>query len=249
MSVTVTKGGAINLSVAATGTGPFTYQWQKGGVVVSDAINASLDIAASSESDAGTYTVKVTNVVGTKESSAAMVVVNVPVTITGSPIAVTVTKRQTITLSVTATGTAPITYQWVKGDVEIPNATSSSFSLASAELADAGEYFVKVTNVVGVKPTVPVPVVVLNRDVQLSWSIPSFRVDGSSLAISEISGFIIRYGTSPTSLTTIIEIDDNTAQLKDFLDFDPATYYFQIATKDINGLQSDFSATVSKTLL
>ena len=51
-----------------------------------------------------------------------------------------------VTLSVSASG-SPLTFQWLKDGSAIPGATSSSFSMASAGLGDAGSYTVLVGGV------------------------------------------------------------------------------------------------------
>lgn len=55
----------------------------------------------------------------------------------------------TATFTVTATGTAPITYQWQKNTVNIEGATSSSYSIEDASEANEGLYRCVVTNVAG----------------------------------------------------------------------------------------------------
>ena len=54
-----------------------------------------------------------------------------------------------VTFSVTASGTAPFTYQWQKNTVDIPGATATSYTINSAAAADAGSYDVVVANAAG----------------------------------------------------------------------------------------------------
>jgi hypothetical protein len=61
----------------------------------------------------------------------------------------TVGAGQTLMLSVTATGTPPPSYQWMKGGIDIAGATSANFIIASASPSDAGVYSVRVTNALG----------------------------------------------------------------------------------------------------
>jgi hypothetical protein len=51
-----------------------------------------------------------------------------------------------ITFSVTATGTTPLAYQWLKNGTNLPVAATSSYTRANAQLSDAGDYSVVVTN-------------------------------------------------------------------------------------------------------
>jgi glucose/arabinose dehydrogenase len=65
----------------------------------------------------------------------------VPPSITTQPINQTVTEGGTGSFSVSATGSAPLTYQWQRNGTNIPGATASSFSLSPATLADNGAKF------------------------------------------------------------------------------------------------------------
>jgi uncharacterized protein YjdB len=74
---------------------------------------------------------------------------NVAPAISSQPSSSTVTAGQTATFSVTATGTAPLSYQWRKDGSAISGATSSTLTLASVSAANAGTYTVVVTNSAG----------------------------------------------------------------------------------------------------
>ncbi|MBI4658044.1 MAG: immunoglobulin domain-containing protein [Verrucomicrobia bacterium] len=61
----------------------------------------------------------------------------------------TVNVGATVTFSVVASGTGPLTYQWRKNDQNIPGATLVSYTIASAQNSDAGNYDVVVRNSAG----------------------------------------------------------------------------------------------------
>lgn len=70
--------------------------------------------------------------------------------ITTQPASVAVTAGQMATFSVTATGTAPLAYQWKRDGASIAGATSSTYSIASTAVSDNGaRYSVTVTNSAG----------------------------------------------------------------------------------------------------
>ncbi len=69
----VTVGARVSLSVTATGTTPLAYQWRKDGVNVAGATQPTFVIQAVALSDAGSYTVDVSNVAGHVASAAAVV--------------------------------------------------------------------------------------------------------------------------------------------------------------------------------
>ncbi len=64
------------------------------------------------------------------------------------------------TLSVTATGTAPLSYQWSQDGTALSGATSATLSLANVTAASAGTYTVTVTNAQGTATSRPAHVVV-----------------------------------------------------------------------------------------
>jgi hypothetical protein len=70
--------------------------------------------------------------------------------LTVQPGSVTVTAGQTATFSVSASGTAPLTYQWQKNAADITNATSPSYTTPVTTTSDSGELFrVVVSNSAG----------------------------------------------------------------------------------------------------
>ncbi len=70
--------------------------------------------------------------------------------ISSQPTNVTVSPGQPATFNVVATGSAPLSYQWQRGGVNIAGAQSSSYTLQAPTLADSGAQFrVVVTNPLG----------------------------------------------------------------------------------------------------
>ena len=71
-------------------------------------------------------------------------------TITSQPADQSVTAGQAATFAVTATGTAPLTYQWQKGGMNISGATAASYTTPATTVADSGSKFdVVITNPAG----------------------------------------------------------------------------------------------------
>jgi hypothetical protein len=70
-------------------------------------------------------------------------------TITTQPASLTVAAGSNASFNVTVSSQTPVSYQWKKGGVDIPGANAATFSIASAGSADAGNYTVVVTNIVG----------------------------------------------------------------------------------------------------
>jgi hypothetical protein len=151
---TVTAGQTASFGVAATGTAPLSYQWQKNGMAISGATSSSYTTPATTSSDSGTqFTVAVSNAAGTVTSNAATLTVNaalVAPSITTQPTSQTVTAGQTASLSVVATGTAPLSYQWQKNGASIAGATAASYTTPGTTTSDTGSTFrVAVSNSAG----------------------------------------------------------------------------------------------------
>ncbi len=165
-SLTVCEGSPASFSVSTVGTAPIGFQWRKGGTDILGATSASYSIASATTADTGSYDVVVTNACGAVTSAAASLTINLPPTITTQPMSHAVCVGATVTLSVVATG-ASNTYQWQKDLVPIPGATSASYVIASARVADAGTYAVTVTNSCG-RQTSAGTVVAVNSNVRIS---------------------------------------------------------------------------------
>ena len=80
----VTVGSMATFSVQATGTAPLAYSWLKEGVAISGATNAVYSIPAVALSDAGNYSVRVSNAEGGVDSSVVALTVNAASTISYS---------------------------------------------------------------------------------------------------------------------------------------------------------------------
>ena len=150
----VLAGQTATFSVAASGTQPLTYQWQKNGAAISGAVSANYTTPATTSADNGsTFVVVVTNSAGTISSSPATLTVNpdpVAPSITSQPASRSVTAGQTATFTVAASGTAPLSYQWQKNGAAISGATATSYTTPATTTNDNGSTFlVIVTNSVG----------------------------------------------------------------------------------------------------
>jgi hypothetical protein len=148
----VAVGASASFSVVATGSGQLAYQWRKDGTALSGATSATYAIAAVATSQAGSYDVVVSNSAGSVTSSAATLTVTGGTTapaIVTSPVSQSVALGTSVTFSVTASGAAPLSYQWRKNSTAISGATSASYTISSAAATDAGNYDVVVSNSAG----------------------------------------------------------------------------------------------------
>jgi hypothetical protein len=70
---TFAPGATATLSVVASGTAPFTYQWRKAGVAITGnatATTATLSLPGATAADSGSYDVVITNALGSTTSAA-----------------------------------------------------------------------------------------------------------------------------------------------------------------------------------
>ena len=145
----VCLGLPASFSITAGGTGPFTYQWRKDTIDIGGATSATLSIAVTVSGDAGSYDCVVTNGCGSTTSAAATLAFTAGPTINSDPGSQTVCEGSPASFSVSAGGSAPLTYQWRKDTVDIGGATGSSYAIAATVAADAGSYDCVVTNPCG----------------------------------------------------------------------------------------------------
>jgi hypothetical protein len=146
---TVAVGASVTFTVAAVGVPPPTYQWRRNGAVVPGATAASLTISNVTASDAGTYSVVVSNSAGSVTSANALLTVNSPPLIATQPTSRAVALGGSVTFTVTSPDVPPPTYQWRRNGATIPGATAASLTISNVTVADLATYSVVLSNAVG----------------------------------------------------------------------------------------------------
>ena len=192
----VLTGASVSFTVAASGTAPLTYQWSRNGTPIGGATSATYAIASVALADAGSYTVVVTNGVGSATSAAAVLVVNaIAPTITSPPAGLSVTAGSPAAFSVAASGTTPFTYQWFKNGSAIGGATTSSYTIASAQAADAANYTVSIGNSAGNATSSPATLTVTALTIAPTITIPP--ASASVLVGAGVTFSVTAGGTAP----------------------------------------------------
>lgn len=149
-SVDICEGESFTMTVTATGTGPVTYQWLLDEAPLDGANNPTYVIqSATIEHDGSAYACNVINACGEATSNPALVTVNQPPAITVHPVSASTCIGGTIALSVTATGTASLSYQWRQNGIAVTGATSPNLTFYPANLGHSGSYDCVVTNTCG----------------------------------------------------------------------------------------------------
>lgn len=94
----------------------------------------------------------------------------------------------------------------------------------------------------------PTPTSTTSRTITLTWTPPSTRVDGTPLALSEISGYNLYYFREESSSGgTTLGINSGSAQMTQVTLRETGTYHFAISTIDRNGLVGPLSNYASVT--
>jgi sugar lactone lactonase YvrE len=149
---------AATFVVVAGGTSPLSFQWYKNGTAIPGATNPSYATPATSAADSGSlFHVVVSNGASPITSvDAVLTILAAPVapSITTQPQPVSVALGGVATFTVAAGGSAPLSYQWHRNGVDIPNATNSSYTLSPVTRADdQASFSVTVNNVTSVPVT------------------------------------------------------------------------------------------------
>jgi alpha-tubulin suppressor-like RCC1 family protein len=139
-------GSNVALHAEAIGLPPPALQWLRNGSAVSGQTNQDLTLTNVQISQAGNYSLRATNYAGSVVSANIAIMVDSPPGFTKQPTNSAVYVGEPVTFRTTATGTAPLSYQWRYNSTNIPGAISNSFTIPAVSLNQAGDYSVLVTS-------------------------------------------------------------------------------------------------------
>ena len=220
-SLTVQVGGNVTLAVGAAGNA-VTYQWQKDGQAIDGnptATTPTLKLTNLQHSDEGSYTVVVSNAGGTVLSApVALSISDTPVppmpSITTQPADTTVTAGNPATLSVGVNAPGLFFVQWFKNGALIPDATMPQFSIANAQVTDAGVYTAVVSNSSGSVATLPA-----NLQVVSSMSVTALAPAAGAAALCADSPLSIQFDQAPSvGKTGRVQVFDSKGSVVDTID-------------------------------
>lgn len=89
---------------------------------------------------------------------------------------------------------------------------------------------------------------IIGKAASLSWNAPATRVNGEGLAMGELQGYVILYGTESDDLSQRVEINSASTMDHTISNLDRGEWFFAIQVIDVNGLVSAPSEVVSKTI-
>ena len=167
LSRVIAVSNAVSFSVVATGAPPISFQWRLAGTNLSAATSNPFALASAQFSDAGSYTVIVSNPGGSVTSAPALLTVLQPPAFTSQPQSQSVFAGSNATFTVAVSGSAPVSLQWLFNATNLPNATNTTLTLTNVQASQAGSYQARATNLVGVTFSdaatliVPVPISIL----------------------------------------------------------------------------------------
>jgi len=190
----VIQNQSTTLSVGASGTAPFNYQWRFNGSILPGATNGTLPLSNIQSNQTGNYTVVVTNVAGSITSAVATVTVLVPPTISAQPLASTIIQGENTSFSVGINGSSPLTYRWRLNGVLLAGGTNALLSLGNVQSNQSGGYSVIVTNTAGAVTSTVATLTVLVPPSILTQPLTQSVIQNQSTTLS-----VLASGTAPFS--------------------------------------------------
>jgi hypothetical protein len=179
--------GSATFGVIAGGTPPLDYQWSDDGTNIANATNDSLTLTNLHITNAGTYTVIVSNVAGSVTSSNAVLAVGWPPQIQVQPASQSVESNCSATFNVSARGTEPLSYQWWNNGLALRAQTNSSLAMASVQSSNFGSYSVIVTNVFGATTSSVAVLALASPPVANPETVLRFAEGGVRLNVSDLT--------------------------------------------------------------
>jgi len=201
--VVVYEGNYFTLYVAATGSEPLTYNWQKDGLPLSSVLSPFLDIFPATAVDAGIYSVTVTNMWGSVTSRpASVIVLPIPPYIINQPHDRVVHAGADVQFAVEASPAGSLTYQWLKDGIALASANSAMLNLSNVQVSDAGTYSVIVSNGVSFTSSNPARLVVEPSGPLDNWRLADAPAGDSFTGIAFGNGQFVVVGADSTILSS-----------------------------------------------
>ncbi|HKX63005.1 MAG TPA: immunoglobulin domain-containing protein, partial [Verrucomicrobiae bacterium] len=237
VSRTVTEGDYTGVSFQVSSLLPTIYEWRRNGVLL-QGLNTYLLVFYATPADAGQYQAVARNAYGSITSTVATLTVQLrPPTIYQDVPDTVVSAGLSLYLGVGASGHGPITYQWYRNGAPIAGATNFYYTRDVVQFADAGQYYLRMTNVAGQATS---------RTAQVT--VKAFTGVGGPYDISTFWGstagfFVAAFGAWPQAFQWYHEgvpIPTGTNSLLQLLNVQPsdAGQYFAIVSNEYGSITS-----------
>jgi len=154
----VAAGETATFRVTAIGSPAPAYQWLFQGTNLAGATASSLVLTNVGTNALGPYHAAVWNAYSAATSAPALLLMSP--SIRGAFVGATVTWGKPASISVSAIGSAPLSYQWYKDGAPVAGATRATLDFPTVQLTDAGMYSVVISSPYGSTTNAPAQVVV-----------------------------------------------------------------------------------------
>jgi uncharacterized repeat protein (TIGR03803 family) len=216
---TIGLGQSVTLVSSACGSAPLTFQWYHNGVIVNapSAHSDVLTLNSVQAADAGAYQVAMLSEGIVTWSKKATLTVVQPPKITRQPISQLVQQGKTVLIGVTATGTKPVTYQWLFNGTNIPGAVKTTLTLPHVNVANAGNYQIVVANLGGsITSRVAALSVAAAGPPTIASIAPGNGSTNGGTTVNIIGNFFeagatVKFGTSPATSVHVVSQTNITA--------------------------------------
>jgi len=177
-NLNVNKNNNAQFSLSCTGYFPVSSQWRKDGSLYGDLSSnnngiITLNINTTKLSDIGYYDCVLSSKYDSVTSEKVYLQVNEKPVFTLNPLSAEIPMTQTVTFMVDASGTDPITYQWIKiGTGNVLNEKTKLYTIQNVVLSDQAEYACVATNLVGSTTSLYAALSITQQELILSDSNP-----------------------------------------------------------------------------
>lgn len=144
----VYAGQTAQFSVQADGSAPLFYQWYVGTNIILNATNDDYSFVTDPTNDASSYSVVITNFVGSITSTPVTLSVSTGITIDADVTSITRRVGSAAAFEVVAEGAQPLTYQWYNQDAApVAGATNAVLWLTNVQASASGTgYYAEISN-------------------------------------------------------------------------------------------------------
>ncbi len=221
------------------GTAIVAYAWDLDGDGVFEVPNTAQPSITYNTVGLRTVTLRVTDNLGLTDTDSITVDVVCPLLITAQPEPVAICAGEPAEFLVETWGAGTISFQWRRNGIDIPGATSATFSIPAAISGDTGSYSVVVTNSCGQSVTSAVANLVVN-----SVMITTQPVSQSVLPGSDVTFSVTASGQNPITfqwLRNDFPIEGATSRtltLRNVTEANNGTYTCEVAN-DCGGVTSN----------
>lgn len=253
---TAQQGDTLALAVNVTTDGTTGYQWKKDNVNIPGANGPGLTLENIQPGDEGSYTLVVTNAGGSVTSTAIVVTVSATPrapAFLSHPESQTVNNGANVTLSVETSGTAPITYQWVKDGANVTDggnvagATTATLTITGATAANGGSYRVIAHNSVSDTLSLPAVLTVENSVTYNFTTVAgSPYTSGATNATGTAARFWNPYGVAVDGSGNLYVADSTNGMIRKITSAGVVT---TLATTGVSGVGNPVGITLSGSTL